>query len=42
MKKLLMLFGNFLEFYEFTLFASLIPIIAPILFPSKEILESYI
>lgn len=35
------LLGNFLEFYDFTLFAYLIPIIAPLLFPSKEILDSY-
>ncbi|MBP6103590.1 MAG: MFS transporter [Gammaproteobacteria bacterium] len=36
------LLGNFLEFYDFTLFAALLPIIAPILFPSKEIVDSFI
>ncbi len=36
------LLGNFLEFYDFTLFAALLPIIAPILFPSKEMVDSFI
>ncbi len=36
------LLGNFLEFYDFTLFAALLPIISPILFPSKEIIDSFI
>ena len=35
------LFGNFLEFYNFTLFAVLLPIIAPVLFPSENILNSF-
>jgi MHS family proline/betaine transporter-like MFS transporter len=35
------LLGNFLEFYNFTLFAVLLPIIAPLLFPSENILTSF-
>jgi MHS family proline/betaine transporter-like MFS transporter len=35
------LLGNCLEFYDFTLFASLLPIIAPLLFPSEQILTSF-
>jgi MFS family permease len=41
MRKYIILLGNFLEFYEFTLFATLLPIIAPILFPSGEIVNSF-
>lgn len=40
-KKWRVLSGNFLEFYEFTLFSALIPIIAPLLFASKELIQSY-
>lgn len=36
-----LLLGNFLEFYDFTLFAALLPIISPLLFPSPEILSSF-
>lgn len=36
------LLGNFLEFYDFTLFAALLPVIAPLFFPSKEIVDSFI
>lgn len=39
--KAAVLLGNCLEFYDFTLFAALLPIIAPILFPSAEILSSF-
>lgn len=35
------LLGNCLEFYDFTLFAALLPIIAPLLFPSPQILTSF-
>ncbi|RYE15545.1 MAG: MFS transporter [Rickettsiales bacterium] len=35
-----LLLGNFLEFYDFTLFAALLPIITPMLFPDKEITNS--
>lgn len=33
--------GNFLEFYDFTLFAYLIPIISPVLFPDASLITSY-
>lgn len=36
-----LLLGNFLEFYDFTLFAYLIPVISPLLFPSTNIIDSY-
>lgn len=37
-----LLLGNFLEFYDFTLFAMLLPIIAPLLFPTQEIRDAFI
>lgn len=40
-RKLIILAGNFLEFYEFSLFSALIPIISPLLFPSNDVLTSY-
>lgn len=41
-KKSAILLGNFLEFYDFTLFAYLLPIISPIFFPSKDLADSLI
>lgn len=35
------LLGNLLEFYDFTLFSALLPIIAPLLFPSQSILTAF-
>lgn len=39
-KKFAILLGNFLEFYDFTLFAYLLPIISPGFFPSKDLVDS--
>lgn len=39
-KNLALLLGNFLEFYDFTLFAYLLPLIAPIFFPSDKTISS--
>lgn len=41
LKNLSLYAGNFLEFYDFTLFAYLIPIISPILFPNTDLVTSY-
>lgn len=35
------LLGNLLEFYDFTLFAALLPIITPLFFPDQDILSSF-
>jgi MHS family proline/betaine transporter-like MFS transporter len=41
LKRFSLYIGNFLEFYDFTLFAYLIPIISPVLFPDASLIVSY-
>lgn len=40
-QKCAVLLGNFLEFYDFTLFAYMIPVISSIFFPSEDKVDSY-